>query len=328
MIYDKESEERIQDAADVPKPLAFALAAQGVQDASETVLFARQLETVSNRIYEKKYAELKGRRFVPFSNEGGPNSEYFTVRVWDGTVMAKLITDYATDFPLVSMSAQEHTMRYHDVGLAYGFSIRELRIAAATGVALETRKAELARRGIEQAIDEAVAVGVPAIRTFGLINHPNASLFSLPNGTWSSATGEQILADLNAILTQNLVSTLEILSIDTILMSTAAYRKIATTMVNSSAGALTVLEAFRNQNPGVTVESWTRLSNANAAGTNGRIVAYRRDPEVMQFQIGSEFEVFPATMQGTSIVYPTMARFAGLALHHPLALMYCDNQLI
>jgi len=328
-VFDAESAELIKDISDVPDELVRLAKSQNVQDASETMTFARALETVKNRMYEKKYAEIKGRTFVPFSSEGGDASEYMIYRVWDVQTMAKIVSNYATDFPLVSASASEVYIRYADIGNAYGYSIQDMRNAAKAGVALDTKLASVARMGIELGIDDAVANGIPTLKTYGLTNHPNVTLGTLTNGTWASATGEQMLEDLNYIVTLMLTNTKEIFGPDTILMSTAAFRKCTVKLVNSAgSGTLTVRAAFEAQNPGVKLASWTRLNLASASGLNGRIVAYKRDPEVLEFEMGKEFEIFPGQQQGLMMVFPCKARFAGLAVHHPLAITYFDNQTL
>lgn len=326
LTYDEASVEAIQDESQIPRDVAKVCDALGAEDASETLVFARQLETVKAQMYETKYAELKGRQFVPFSFEGGDLSEYLTYRVWTGTTIAKLVTNYATDFPLVSASAKEVTVKYHSFGNAYGYSLRDMKLAAAANVPLDTQMARLARKGHELAFDDAVAYGVAQVGTYGLLNHPNISLGSLTTGTWSGATGVQILGDLNNIITQMLVNTLEIFAPDTILMSTTAYRKISTMLLDSSGSSMTVLQAFQAQNPGVTVASWTKLALANAAGTNGRIVAFKKDPDVLQFEVGKEFEVLPAQNQNLMVTFPCESRFAGISIRHPLAIMHFDNQ--
>lgn len=326
-VYDEASFEMIQDAAQVPAAVVAAALQAQVTDASETMVFARQLETIKNRVFEKKYAELKGRQLVPFSYEGGAASEFLTYRVWDFYGMAKVVSNYATDFPMVDASASEYFVKYVDIGASYGYSVMDLRQAAKAGVALTDRKAMAARRVIELGIDDAVSVGIPQAKTYGLANHPNVSLQTLPTGTWASASGENILIDLNSILTDVLDDTLEIFAIDTLVMSTAAFRLISTKLLNSANGSnITVLEAFKAQNPGVTVMSWTRLNLANAAGTNGRMIAYKRDSEVLEFEMGQEFEIFPAEQHGLMLTHVCKARVGGVVIHHPLAVRYVDAQ--
>jgi hypothetical protein len=327
--YDAEAEAKIQSLSDVPRAVRDAAEYIGVTDASETMTFARALETVSNRVYEKQYPEFKGRSFVPFSAEGGDASEFITFRMWDSFFMSKVVANYATDFPSVSASATEVTMKYYDIGDSYHYSVTDLRQAARAGVPLVERLQMAARKGIEWGIDEAVAVGCPQTNSYGLLNNPNVSLLSVTNGTWASATGEQMLDDLNSIVTQMITNSYELYRPDTILMSTAAFRKVSTKLLSATnSSGDTVLTAFQRQNPDITVESWTKLNTANAAGTNGRIVAYKRDPSVVEFIVGKEFEIFPPTQQGLVLTYPCMARMAGVAVHVPPGICYVDNQTL
>jgi hypothetical protein len=109
----------------------------------------------------------------------------------------------------------------------------------------------------------------------------------------------------------------------------AAYRLISTTFINSANGSnITVLEAIQKQNPGLTVRSWFKLGTANAAGTNGRLVFYRRDSDVLSFEMGQEFEVFPAQQEKLMIMHICRSTFFGLALHQPMGIVYADNQLV
>lgn len=301
----------------------------GVRDAGETLVFARQMEQVKNRTYERKFAELKGSRFVPTSNEGGEAAEFLVYRFWDSTAMAKIVSNYQTDIPLVTASAQEKFVKYFQVADGYQYSIDDLRQAARAGVPLQSKLADAARRGIELAREDIVAIGAPEIGTFGLLNHPNVSLTSLPNGTWASASGEDILEDLNYLVTSMQVNTLEIFEINTILVSVSAYRLLATKLLSATnASNVSVLDMFKKQNPGITVDSWTKLETANAAGTGGRIVAYHKSPEVLEFEVGIEFEIMPAEYHHMMFTHVCRARYAGVQIQYPVAVTYADSQLI
>lgn len=331
-IYSEDSFDEVQELSQVSDEIKRAAVQLGEgysADSSETMVFARQLETIKSRVYEKKYAELKGRSLVPVSYEGGGNSEYITFRVWDQFAIAKVVADYATDFPLVTTSAVEYTAKYFDIGNAYQVSMRDLERAAKAGVDITSKYGMMARRGIELGIDDIVAKGVPQIKTYGLVNNPNVSLLSLPNGNWGSATGQQMLDDLNYLVTNTQVSTLDIWKIDHIVMTIAAFRKISTTLLNSAnASNITVLQAFQTQNPGITVETWTRLNGANADGVNGRLVAYKKDPEVLEFEMGQDFRIYPPEQRGLTLTYACLATAAGVLIHHPAGVTYCDNQVL
>jgi hypothetical protein len=329
--YDAESAELFADVSDLPKAFLNAHMMAGFEDAQETLVFARQLETIKNRVYMTKYPELKGRKFVPTSNEAGPSTEYLTYRVWTDYVMAKVIGNYSTDIPTVNASASETSVKGYTVGDAYVYSIDDLRSAQAAGNGLVDKLAKAARRGIELLRDEHTAFGTPEVGSFGLLNHPNVALEVLSNGDWANAgtSGEEILADLNQLVTRMLLTTNEIFAGDTLLMSVEAFRLISTKLLDAgNASNRTVLEAFKAQNPGITVESWTKLALANAAGTDGRIVFYKKDPEVLEFEVAVEFEQMPVEYRAMTYTTVCRAKWFGCQIQFPGAVLYADNQLV
>lgn len=325
-VFDEAAFDLFQDAAQVPQYIQDAAKMLPSLDASETLVFARQLETVRNKMYEMKYVELKGRQFVPFSEEFGLETEYVTFRVWDGTTLTVLVSNFATDFPLVQQSGREYTVRFHEFGNSYGYNLLELRKAAKAGVALKLDT--WARKGHELAFDDEVALGVPALKTFGLLNNPNVPIVTTLGGSWASALGLAMLNDMNTIVTTQMVNTDEIEKGDTMLMSIAAFRKISTTMVDAGGtNPRTVLEAFKAQNPGITVATWNKLATAGATG-GGRIVFYRKSSDVLEFLVGKEFEVFPPEQRGLFISYPCLSRAAGVSIYYPMGVSYTDTQVI
>lgn len=328
--YDAESAELFADVKDLPRAFVAAHNAAGFEDVQETLLFARQLETIKNRVYETKYPELKGRRFVPESREGGATSKFLTYRIWDDYVMAKVVGNYSTDIPLVTSSAREVSVPYYTAADGYTYSVDDLRDAQAAGIPLIDRMAKAVRRGIELLRDEHTAFGTPEVGSFGLLNHPNVATLSLPNGDWGNVatTGLEMLEDLNFLVTTMLTNTNEIFAGDTLLLTIAAWRRISTTLLSASNGSnITVLQAFKAQNPGIDVESWTKLSTASAA--NGpRMVFYKRDAEVLEFEVGVDFEQMPVEYHAMSYTVVCRAKWAGVQIQYPAAIMYVDNQTL
>lgn len=294
-------------------------------DANETLVFARMMETVKRKAYEKKYPQFKAKTLVPISSEAGIETEFLTYRFFDGVTLVALFENHMTEIPLVSSSAREASIKYHAYVNGWGYSLLDARRAARAGVALGEQDAAMARRGHEQHMDKSISFGVPSLRTFGLVNNPNAPIVSLPNGDWSVCTAAEKLADMNYMVTSMLDATKELFQGNKLLLSTLAYRSVATEYVSSSAPGLTILAAFKLQNPTVDVESWTVLDGQDAAGTGSRMIFYvAGDKEVMEYQVGALFEVLPAVQQGMMTTFPTVSTEAGLVLLHPLALSYGD----
>lgn len=317
--------DEVQRLEDISDEVAYAAQQAGLTDASETLAFARELEHIKSRTYEIQYAESKGTQFVPMSTEAGPYAETITYRVWDGVTMAKLVTNYFTDPPMVESFAKEKTARFFDMANMYGWSWRDIEMANANGKPLPERDARRARQGHDVALDEAVAYGVPGVGTYGLLNHPNATVVAPSlGGNWTTLTGEQILQELNDLVTQMEDNTLEIHRGDTLLMSTKARAILAHKFVNAASGQVTVLQAFQAQNPGIMVESWVRCKGAAASGTESRLVFYKKSNDVLEFEVGRYFTQLPAVNEGMSVKIPCVSRYAGLQLHIPACLFYSD----
>lgn len=328
--YDAEAAELFDSVESLPKAFLNAHIAEGIEDAQETLVFARQLETIKNRVYETKYPELKGRRFVPQSSEAGPNAEYLTYRIWNDYVMAKVVGNYSTDIPLVTASASEVSVKPYVVADGYTYSIDDLRKAQANGTPLVDRMARAVRRGIELLRDDHTAFGAPEVGSFGLANHPNVAVLTLPTGAWNNAgtTGLQMLTDLNFLVTTMLTSTNELFAGDTLILSIAAWRRISTTLLDTGNGSnITVLQAFQAQNPGITVESWTKLDTAGASG-GPRMIFYKRDPEVLEFEIAIDFEQMPTEYKAMQYTTVCRAKWFGVQIQYPNAIIYVDNQTL
>lgn len=327
--YDEKAAALFADIADVPKYFVDASAAAGL-DAQETLVFARQLETIKRKMYEVKYTELKGKRFIPEGNEATETTEYLTYRIWDSYTMAKVIGNGSTDVPLVGATAREVSVKGYRLAVGYQYTVDDLRSAQALNVPLIDTYAKQVRMGFELAREEQSAFGLPesGMNLFGLLNHPNVPVVALPNGDWSNpaTTGEEILEDLNHMVTTMLVTTDEIHAGDTMLMTIAAFRLISTKLLNSANGSnITVLKAFQDSNPGITIDTWNKCTHAAANGTSSRIVFYKKSSDILEFEVATAFEQMPASVQGWVYTVVCRCKWFGLQIQYPLALSYSDN---
>ena len=71
--------------------------------SKESIFFARELEKIIEKVYEKQYPELKGisGEFFPVTSMAGPADETITYRMSDRSGVAKIISNYADDLPAV-----------------------------------------------------------------------------------------------------------------------------------------------------------------------------------------------------------------------------------
>ena len=315
-------------------PLQFVLGAIGLrfhadahEDAKFTAVLEQQLEFIKTRTYDIVYPEMKARQLIPVNNDVDPGAETITYRQWDEIGMAQIIANYADDLPLIDALVEEFQQKIKGLGAAYEWSIQDLRRSAMAGANLDQRRARAARRSIEQQIENIAALGNAKAGLTGFAKHPNVSLVVPITGTWGTATGEEMIADLMFLSSSIVTSNKETFLPDTTVLDVSRYNLLATTRVSSTGDTnTTALEGFLRSNPWVTnVGTWNKLALADAANTGPRIVCYKRDAEVLTLEIPQEFEQFPPQAKNLSFLVPVHARSGGVIVYYPLAMAYMDG---
>jgi hypothetical protein len=300
-------------------------------DAGESAFFARELEEVRARSYDLKLIELKGRMLVPVDNSVPPGADAVTYSQYTSSGMAKLISSYAEDFPRADIFGKQFTVHPKSLGASYGYNIQEIRAAQMTGLPLEQRRANAARRAIEEKIDKMAQIGDADTDCTGLLNQSAAGTYVIPNGasgsqTWALKTPVEILADLNGIANSIVSTTVEVEHPDTIVLPIAQFLLISVTPWSpQNASNVTILEMFLKNNPWVSeVEPWYACKGAGSGSTD-RMVCYKRDPDHIMLVIPQEFEQFPPQVKGMEFVVPCHARCAGVQVPYPLSIAYGDG---
>lgn len=296
-------------------------------DAADSVFFDRQLEYVRAKIFEKRYPRLKGRLILPVDSSAGDGVDTIISRQEDAVGKAELITDYADDLATADVLASETPYPVRDLGIAFGWSVREIRAAARAGLDLRTKKAHAARRGAEFALDDIAATGHTVGGLPGFINNALITPANVANpggGTaWSTKTPAQILVDLNEIVASMITATNDIHAPDTILLPTDQYVYIAQTRMTDL--DVTILKHFLAVSPWVkAVEPWYKLNGAGAAASD-RMIGFERDPDVVQLVIPAEFEMFEAQAKSLQFSVPTRLVTSGVHIHRPGAISYRDG---
>jgi len=297
-------------------------------DAGESAFFLRQLEYIKARTYDQKLKTLKAKTLIPVSTEANPAAENITYRRFDAVGIAKIIADYAQDFPRVDIYGTEQTVKVHGIGDAYGYNIMEIRRAAMAGLSLEQRKANTARRAIEEKSDSIAWLGDSDYNIQGFINYPGISEYTVPDpgsGTeWANKTGDEILADLNGIVFGIIDSTNGVEAPDTMLMPITQYNLISGIRIGD--GSDKTIKTFFLENNGYikTIEWVTELKGAGAGGAD-RFMVYSRDDNHITLEIPQMFEQFPPQQKGMEYEIMCHERTGGVIMYYPQSVAYGDG---
>jgi hypothetical protein len=266
---------------------------------------------------------------MPVSYDAGPAAETITYRQWSDFGMAKIISNYADDFPMVDSLVQEYTSRIHSIGSGYQYSVMDLRRSAMSGAQLDQRRARACRRMMENKLEDLAAFGDTDAGMTGFLNNANVPLVSDLDWNWDAAatTGLAMVNQLNAAITTMVTLTKETIVPDTVALDLASYNRFATRLCSTTGDTTnTALGFFLQTSPYIkNVVSWDKLALADANGTAPRVVIYKNDPEILTLEIPQEFEQMDPQSKNMSFTIDCHARCGGVIVYYPMGMYYIDD---
>jgi hypothetical protein len=299
-------------------------------DSNESVFFNRELAYVKAKSYDAKYAELKGLSLIPISTEAGAGVNEIIFHQYRGVGFAKVIADYAKDFPRVDVYGEEKTVKVKGIGDSYGYSIKEIRASQRTGKNLDQRRAITARRAHDEMMNRMALKSNTADGTFGLLDFPGITEVTLQadgtssSKTWASKTPDQIVRDINDLVSAVMEPTSAREVPDTLLLPIAQYNDLASRRIGE-AGEKTLMRYILDNSPYIKRIDWlSELKNFGAGGTNRALVG-RFDEEHLTLEIPQPFEQFEAQQEGMEFTIPCHSECAGTIIYYPLAFAYADG---
>ena len=149
-------------------------------DSRESAFFTRQAEYVKTATYDAKTPELKGLTLVPQASGIPAGTREITYRRFAEAGEAKIVANYAKDFPRVDVHGEEDTVKVFDIGDSYGYNIKEIRESALAGTGLDHRRALAARNAIERKLNSLTLVSNKDAGTYGVLDFPGITEATLP----------------------------------------------------------------------------------------------------------------------------------------------------
>ncbi len=303
-------------------------------DAS--VFFARELDYIKSKSYDKVYPEFTALKIFPISNEVNPGAETMTYYSYDKTGLAKIISNYATDLPRADAKGKPTTAPIKSVGDSYGYSVQEMRASRMAGKSLDVRKAEAARYQIDYLLNKIAWAGDAETGLMGVLSSGNdIPLYVIPaNGNenggqnstkWEHKTAKQILDDINGMQKSVARTTKNVERPDTLVLPADVYIDIATRQIDNT--GYTVLKFVLENAPYLkNIESAAELQ-ADAGdinpygGEDGDNVAllFTNDADKLSIEHPLPFMQHPVQPKGLEIEVPCEARTGGAVIYYPLS---------
>lgn len=306
-------------------------------DADESVFFARELEHVKSRSYDKKYADLKARSLIPMSTEAEPWADAIVYESYDFVGAAQLISSYSDDLKRADVKGSETINKVKSMGSAYGYNFMEIRKSRAKGKNLEQRRANAAKRACLQLENSLAFIGDSNAGFVGFLKHTNVPIVTLAadnsssDTEWINAsnvglkTPAQILRDLH-LLTNTVVNQSQgVENPDTLALPRTIYLYVNSTPWATNNDGRTIMEVFMQQSQYIKNVEWLNELETAAVSGGRRAMVYRRDPEVVTMEVPQDFEQFAPQERNLEAVVPCHQRFGGIIFYYPLAAAYADD---
>lgn len=312
-------------------------------DQSALGFFESQLAHIERQVYAKKYPFIQYRRLVPISTTANQWADSITHYSMDKVGEAKWFAANSNSVPLADIERDQHNVAVHMAAIGYEYNEEELaRAMMVPGQQLPAEKAMAARRVSEEYIDDVVLRGNADFGWNGLINSDSiVTVVNAPDGAagttgWSTKTPDEIIKDVNTLVTGIYETTKQTEMADTLLLPISLYTDIVTRRLTDS-NAMTLHDFIMKANvykaeTGSDLKIMT-VRGLEAAGptkastdTTNRIVAYRKDREVLKLHMPMPHRFLPIWRTGP-LVYtvPGIFRLGGLEIRLPQAIRYMDG---
>jgi hypothetical protein len=239
--------------------------------------------------------------------------------------MAKLLANYAQDLPNVEISGKEVTRKVYGEGVAFGYSVNDIRAAKMAGKPLQRRKAEAARRALLQLENKLAFEGDAATEIPNFVQNPNINnVVPVPGAStttdWASKTPDEIIADVTSMTSAIRDVSNGVEAPDTLLLPEAQYTLISTTP-RSSTSDTTIYDFILKSNPFIEqiIAVYPLKGSAPAGGYAGTDAAilYKRDRSKLWLETPQDVEMFEAQPKGLMWEVPCHMRTAGVIVAYP-----------
>lgn len=306
-------------------------------DANESAYFVEQLTYFEKTAHNTKYKGIRYQQFIPTSTEVPSGTRNITYQVYTAIGLAKIISNYAKDFPRVDLYGEEKTKKVKDLGASFGYNIKEIREQSllnagrkrgAPTINLNTERVKNAKRAIDQQHNEIAWFGNDKHGLNGFVNFPGISEYIIPVGAsgfkaWSTKTPDEILTDLNGMVTAIIESTNGVEQPNQIILPIAQYRLISTTRLPDGDNA-TVLKFFLETNPGMSVDWATEVDGAGVDGAD-RAMCYSRDIMNLKYDAPVLYEQFEAERENMEYSVAVHGESGGVSVYYPASIEFADG---
>lgn len=304
-------------------------------DASESIFFKRQLESIDARLYSLVYPDNLARTLIPTITGVDPDMPVYTWRMVKQFGEAAFIDDFGGSVPRSDVDGEEQSQTMKSIGSAYGWTLDEIRYANKTGVPLDSMKALSCRNAVDTKLDVTLALGDTPRGLSGILNLSNTTTFTLSTKAggggvaWASATPDEIVADVTGMLTKIIdamkASGGPMFQRFRICLPVKQYGQIAQRRMGDGSDT-TILKFLLANSPYIeSINAWHRCTNAGSGGAQDRMIAFPPSEEVVGALVPLEFQTTAPQQENLAFKVIGRVKTGGVICRYPVAVGYADG---
>lgn len=308
---------------------------QAFTDAQAALPFVvAQGRNVETRIYQKRYPAYNYAKVIPVVTEGNPWSIGTTFFSVDTAGEAKFLSGAGTDMPFNKSTRDQASHDFGMIGSGWEWTLEEINQAALYGINLQATDAMSATDKVERKLNGIAFAGAAEKGWTGFANSPDVPRADVatPGTFWPAKSVDAVLADVDEVLGRVREQTEEVEWADSLALPPRAFRYAATKRLGEGDGFMTLLQYIRANNiytaendAPLNIYPVRELATASQDG-GGRMVAYRRDEEVVRFHLPMPRTVLqPRQKSIMGFETGIIARTGGTEWRLPKAAAYADE---
>lgn len=314
---------------------------------SALAYFVNQLENLDKKLYEPLVAvtwgrDIKLRSGITMSNES--TSFIQSAFAAPGSLSANLGTNAGGNMPWVSaessaipgveVNGQKIVTPLRLLAREVSYTSVELDRSQLTQQPIDVQKINALNTLYQMNIDQMVYIGSSDVGATGLINNSGVTASTVANGIagsplWSNKTPDEILADVNTLITNSWTASGFSVCPGKILLPPTNFAYIASQKV-SSAGNVSIMKfleensiCLRVNGKALDIQPVKWLTGAGSASSN-RMVAYTNDEDHVRFPM-VPIRRETAYYQGIRFTMPYLWAFGQMEFPYLECIAYADG---
>ncbi len=304
----------------------------GTDAVEGSAFIISQLAYTESQTFAQKYQPMQYEQFIPIDTSAGAYATTIRYEIMDYAGRAKRIHHMADDIPLVDVAYSSKEYPVINGAIGYQYSTEELRRSAFLRRPVTAAKPMAAMRAYREELNEVGLYGSAINGLTGLFNNPLVPTGNAPTGNWLTATPEQMLADVNTLITNVWTNSQFTELVTDIILPPINYNQaVSRRSATGAATDMTVLDWIKMKNVStaetgrpIRISPGYNLATAGAGGTR-RMVGYVKDPQNVVMHVPLPLQFLAPQPKGLKVLVPGEYKYAGTEFRYPGSAYYMDG---